>query len=324
MPVYRTNGGATYNLNTEGSSVGTFDDSFNFAGSQQRALSDGTEPKTLYDTGDFDRNEPMELGTYNSIDGFQATTPDAGLFIGEVSISGTPLLAVYKDAPSGNPDSVTLYFSHRSFDSFFSFPSEIDFEFATGEAVPCFATGTLIDGADGEVPVESLKIGDLLRTQNGTLVPVKWVGHRRILKLFRHKMRDQIVRIEAGALGPNVPTSPLTVTADHALLLDGILCAAGALVNGETIRTVPVDALESDFTVFHVETAEHDIIRANGAPAETFVDSISRRAFSNYAEYEALYGAELETVPTLELPRAMSPRQLPGKIRARLGRTAAA
>lgn len=77
MPVYRTNGGATYNLNTEGSSVGTFDDSFNFAGSQQRALSDGTEPNTLYDTGDFERNEPMEFGTFDFVNGFQATTPDA-------------------------------------------------------------------------------------------------------------------------------------------------------------------------------------------------------------------------------------------------------
>src|SRR5437868_13964570 len=41
----------------------------------------------------------------------------------------------------------------------------------------CFARGTLIRTADGEVPVESLAIGALVMTTNGAL-PVKWVGRQ--------------------------------------------------------------------------------------------------------------------------------------------------
>ena len=69
------------------------------------------------------------------------------------------------------------------------------------------------------------------------------------------------------------------------------------------------------YTVYHVETEAHEVILANGAPAETFIDNVSRRAFDNYAEFEALYGdvPEMEELP---YPRAMSARQVPGAIRA--------
>jgi hypothetical protein len=72
-----------------------------------------------------------------------------------------------------------------------------------------------------------------------------------------------------------------------------------------------------------VETENHEIILANGAPAETFIDNVSRRAFDNYAEFEALSGdvPEMEELP---YPRAMSARQVPGVIRAKLGGAQAA
>ena len=40
---------------------------------------------------------------------------------------------------------------------------------------------------------------------------------------------------------------------------------------------------------FHIELAEHDVIFANGAAAETFVDCDSRGIFHNAAEFAALY-----------------------------------
>ncbi|MEM9224835.1 MAG: Hint domain-containing protein, partial [Pseudomonadota bacterium] len=67
-------------------------------------------------------------------------------------------------------------------------------------------------------------------------------------------------------------------------------------------------------TYYHVETEMHDVILANGAPAETFVDYRTRRAFENYAEYEALFGKDERNLPEMTLPRAMSRRQVPGRI----------
>jgi hypothetical protein len=71
------------------------------------------------------------------------------------------------------------------------------------------------------------------------------------------------------------------------------------------------------YTVYHIETEAHEIILANGAPAETFIDNVSRRVFDNFAEIEALYG-DVPEMAELPYPCAMSARQVPGAIRARL------
>jgi hypothetical protein len=71
------------------------------------------------------------------------------------------------------------------------------------------------------------------------------------------------------------------------------------------------------YTVYHIETEEHEIILANGAPAETFIDDVSRRAFDNFAEFEALYG-DVPEMDELDYPRAMSARQVPETIRRTL------
>ena len=124
----------------------------------------------------------------------------------------------------------------------------------------------------------------------GEELPVKWVGRQTVSTRFGPADRMLPVRLTAGSLGENVPHSDLTVTADHALLVDGVLCAAGALVNGTTISHVPLEEMEETYTVFHVETEGHEIILANGAPAETFMDMTGRMAFDNYGEFQSLYG----------------------------------
>jgi hypothetical protein len=58
------------------------------------------------------------------------------------------------------------------------------------------------------------------------------------------------------------------------------------LVNGATIRQeVAVNPLE----YFHIELETHDVIFAEGAPAETFVDCDNRFMFHNAGEFAALY-----------------------------------
>ena len=71
-------------------------------------------------------------------------------------------------------------------------------------------------------------------------------------------------------------------------------------------------------TYYHVEAEDHDVILANGAPAETFIDYLGRKAFDNYDEYVALYGAE-RIIPEMARPRISSRRLVPEAIKARLG-----
>ncbi|RAH97811.1 hypothetical protein DLJ53_28665 [Acuticoccus sediminis] len=187
----------------------------------------------------------------------------------------------------------------------------------------CFAAGTLIATPDGERAVESLAIGDHVTTTDGRTVAVKWLGRRTSKKMFSSPDRFSPVRIAAGALGDNLPHSDLTLTAEHGLWLEGYVVNAGALVNGDTVSFVPVADLPDAVTYYHVETADHDLIVANGAAAETYIDYIGRRAFDNFQQYLDLYGDETP-IRELPAPRISARRLLPGVIRQRIAAAAEA
>ena len=164
----------------------------------------------------------------------------------------------------------------------FIFADPFDFStLSTADFQTCFAAGTGIATPAGEVAVEALRIGDKVSTHGGQVVDVKWIGHQTVFTLFGPAERLMPVRFAAGSLGNGLPHSDLTVTADHGMLVCGVICHAGALVNGTTIIRVPLSELGESFTVYHVETDAHEIILANGAPAETFIDNVSRRVFDN-------------------------------------------
>ena len=187
----------------------------------------------------------------------------------------------------------------------------------------CFAAGTRIATPDDARAVETLEIGDTVLTAEGRAVPVKWIGRQTVFPMFGPAEQLTPVRIAAGSLGDGLPHTDLTVTADHGMLVDGVICHAGALVNGEGITRVPLAELGETYTVYHIETEAHEIILANGAPAETFIDNVSRQVFDNYAEFEALYG-DVPEMEELTYPRAMSARQVPERIWAKLAGKAVA
>ncbi len=176
----------------------------------------------------------------------------------------------------------------------------------------CFYPGTLIATPDGARAVETLSIGDLVLTAEGESRPVRWMGRQTVTTIFGDKQRVLPIRIQAGALGENLPARDLLVSPDHALLVEGVLVQAGALVNGTTITREA--AVPASFTYYHVELADHSLILAEGVPAETFVDNVERLAFDNWAEHEALYG-DLPAIPEMALPRAKAARQVPMAVR---------
>ncbi|KMW58369.1 hypothetical protein AIOL_003342 [Candidatus Rhodobacter oscarellae] len=177
----------------------------------------------------------------------------------------------------------------------------------------CFAAGTGIAVPNGETPVERLCIGDALALADGRTARVRWVGRQTISKLFSGQ-RSSLVRIAAGALSHRQPHRDLYVTGDHGMILDGYIVNASALVNGGTIDWVGLADTPDRQTVYHIETEDHDVILANGAPSETYLDAPGRRAFDNYQEYLDLYSAE-RTIAESPLPRISSARLLPGHLR---------
>ncbi|MCP3971101.1 MAG: Hint domain-containing protein [Rhodobacteraceae bacterium] len=183
----------------------------------------------------------------------------------------------------------------------------------------CFAAGTGLATPAGETAVEELQIGDTILTADGSAVAVKWIGHQTVRPVIGlRNQRLAPVRIGAGALGHGLPLADLTVSADHGMIIDDLVINASALVNGSAINFVPFAELDKEFTYYHVETQDHDVIIANGAAAETFVDVAGRSDFDNHQEYLDLYGAE-RIIPEMARPRISSRRLLPETIRARLG-----
>ncbi len=146
------------------------------------------------------------------------------------------------------------------------------------EAAPCFVAGTRIATARGEIPVEALVEGDLALTASGATRPVRWIGHRRVFCDLRDRTEDVCpVRVTAHTFGPGRPKRDLLLSPDHALYLDGVLIPVHLLVDGVAIRREPVQLV----TYFHVELDRHDVLLAEGLPAESYCDTGNRHQFAN-------------------------------------------
>jgi hypothetical protein len=155
---------------------------------------------------------------------------------------------------------------------------------------PCYCPGTLIKTPHGEARVETLEIGDEVMTASGVARPIKWIGRRSYAGRFVMGRKDILpICIKAGALDENVPKRDLWVSPHHAMYLEGVLIEAKDLVNGVSIvQAEQVEKVE----YFHIEFDTHDVIIAEGALAESFIDDDSRGMFHNAHEYETLYAGD--------------------------------
>lgn len=189
-----------------------------------------------------------------------------------------------------------------------------------GSVAICFMAGTSVATPDGCIAVEELSVGQLVRTSDGRSAPVRWIGRQTVSCLFADELRLPVC-IRANAIGEGIPFRDLHVSPGHALLVDGVLAQAGALVNDVSIvRGSNVPAI---FTYYHVELDDHSLILAENVPAETFVDHVDRAHFDNWDEYQALYPGG-KNILEMEYPRAKAYRQVPKAIRERLAARGAA
>jgi hypothetical protein len=241
------------------------------------------------------------------------------IFIGEATIKdhGTPITGIIVE----NQTNGQAYFLTNDQYEGKAGGKNGDVTITSSESTICFLAGTMVRTPDGEVPVETLKPGDLVVTSDDRNIPVDWLGIQTVSLRFADKLRVLPIRIRAGALADNVPSRDLLVSVDHALLVDGALIQAGALVNGASIvRETNVPTI---LTYYHVEVEDHSLILAENTPAETFVDNVDRLNFDNWQEHEALYpnGKQVNELP---FPRAKSHRQVPVSTRVMLAARAQA
>jgi hypothetical protein len=188
--------------------------------------------------------------------------------------SGAPNIdGATNSAPDGNPNP-------PSFPLLFG-PDGSEF------VAPCYAEGSRILTARGEVAVEDLIVGDEAVLASGGTRPVIWIGSRRV-RCDNHPRPHEVnpVRIKAGAFGDGMPVRDLVVSPGHALYVDGVLIPAHSLINGATIVQEQVERVR----YFHIELDAHDVILAEGLACESYLDDGNRDTFGNAMEYTALHG----------------------------------
>jgi hypothetical protein len=205
-----------------------------------------------------------------TIDVTNLRTTATGATVGKAGILAVP----FTNAGGGTLD---LTFAKASAGDFFGFTGDG----GTGTditEVACFRAGTKVMTDRDEVAVEDLRVGDRVRTVLGeTAAPITWIGRREV-DCARHPDPRKVwpVRIAAGAFGPGRPHIALFLSPDHAIYLNEVLIPIRHLINGSTITQVQADHV----TYYHIELSRHDVVLAQGLPAESFLDM---RDGSNYA-----------------------------------------
>jgi autotransporter passenger strand-loop-strand repeat protein len=172
----------------------------------------------------------------------------------------------------------------------------------TEDNTPCYCAGTRILTDRGEADVETLAIGDNVITASGAVRPIRWIGKRSYAGRFARGSHVLPICIKAGTLDVDQPQRDLWISPQHAMLLEGVLIEAIDLINGVSI--VQSDRVER-VDYFHIELDSHDIIIAEGAWSESFVDDDSRAIFQNAPEFAALY----PNTPAVRPARYCAPRR---------------
>jgi hypothetical protein len=150
--------------------------------------------------------------------------------------------------------------------------------FIINAVAACYRSGSRISTVAGMVAVEDLREGDVVRTHAGGTAAITWIGHRHI-DCRRHVAPRQVwpVRIRASTFGEGRPRRDLFLSPDHAVYVDGALIPIKYLINEDSIAQVPTD----EVTYYHVALPCHDVLLAEGLPAESYLDIGDRSGFAD-------------------------------------------
>lgn len=146
--------------------------------------------------------------------------------------------------------------------------------------VVCFTRGTRIMTAAGPVPVERLAVGDLIQTQDDGCQPIRWTGSQAVCAdTLAACPWLRPVRIKAGTLGDGLPRQDLRVSPQHRLLVRSKIAqrmfgTRQVLVSAKKLLLLPgidIDDRVAQVEYFHFMFDRHQVIFANGAPAESLL-----------------------------------------------------
>lgn len=200
--------------------------------------------------------------------------------IGDIGSGTTPagLIASFTVALNSSTSSLTGSVNFQDYSTFDGTSYSSGIPSLPLSVTACFAEGTRIATPDGGRAVELLEPGMRVTLARGGSAEIVWVGHETIdTGSHPYAIHAQPVRISAHAFGSGQPSRDLRLSPDHAVFWNGVLVPVRYLINGATVVQETVQTI----TYYHVELAQHDVLLAEGLPAETFLDTGNRGAFEN-------------------------------------------
>lgn len=149
----------------------------------------------------------------------------------------------------------------------------------------CFTAGTLIRTPGGQRPVEQLTVGNAITIYDPGDPAPDSAG--LLIRIYRcqvgsHELARNPkllpVKIEAGALGNGLPHRDLLVSRQHRMLVSSTIAermfgTQDVLVAAIRLTELPgiyVDESVRNVEYFHLLMEKHEIVLAEGAPAESF------------------------------------------------------
>ena len=141
--------------------------------------------------------------------------------------------------------------------------------------VVCFVAGTQIETETGPVPIERLRVGDKVWTQDHAFQPITWIEHW----VVKRTDKTAPIAIAPGALGPGAPAQELCVSRQHRLLVSSKIVQrmfgkSAVLVPAHVLTGLPGIAQVArggPVHYYHFTCPAHEIVRANGQLAETLL-----------------------------------------------------
>lgn len=144
--------------------------------------------------------------------------------------------------------------------------------------VLCFAYGTQISAKDGPRLIQNLCVGDSVLNVDGLESCIRWIGSRSFSHTILQKHPHLYpIRICADALGNGYPKNDLLVSRQHRLLISSkaaerMFGASEVLISAIKLTELPgiyVDTSVKQVTYFHLLFDDHEILLAEGTPAES-------------------------------------------------------
>lgn len=183
----------------------------------------------------------------------------------------------------------------------------------TINGVICFCAGTLIETVDGPRRVETLEVGDRLATLDGPAQPIRWIGRVNVSEeMGAADPKLNPIRITAGSLGAGLPKRDLLVSRQHRMLVSSSIAEsmfgeAEVLIPAIKLTELPgifVDSDAGDVQYYHLLCDNHEILIAEGAPAEsmlTGVEALKTLSQGAREEIKALF-PDADTLPSASTP----------------------